>query len=535
MDNEVNIQEQQTLRMSVLYDAALLISGCEDYDAILSGLARHLKAILPVDAAWLLTHDSRSGLSSVARYSSEKPGIEEPVIFRRTLLESVSRQEKSGRFTDAEALNELFENKPPENLSSVIACPLQRGDQPEGYLLLGARADSAYQKDHSILLFLLGLQLATVLRTIRLHRELMDINSRLNLIFDNIEEGILLLDRDFHLQSSNPPVRELFFRQTPPAEGEDFIAFLLEQRTRFQIGRWISPLKKIRERTLAEFPFSFELIEAKDQDPQALFLEFLPVEKGGQRLGFLVILRDIAEMKKADDLRKDLTAMLIHDLRSPLGIINWNMEMILEGVTGDITTKQEKLLKGTIDNSRELLNMIDSLLDIDRLETGSLTLELQMISMRELITSLIEHMEILSSQMQLGFSLDISEDLPPLTADPSLIRRVLFNLLFNASKYSPPGSTISIRVSYDSNKDTITTSVSDQGPGIPKKYRNLIFDKYVQVQAKSRGEVKSKGLGLTFCKLAVEAHNGSIWVESEEGEGATFRFTLSREYSEARL
>lgn len=523
MDKNVHTQEQQTLRMSVLYDAAILISSSEDYSDILTGLSRHLKAIIPVDSGWLLI-PTESGLVTVSVYPHE---TEDAVSIDEAILKQVFRQEMSGRFSGRQSIEALFGGSPTERLGSVIVCPMQRENRPLGYLLLGAREEEAYSKDDSILLFLLGLQLATVLRNIRLHRELMDINSRLNLIFDNIEEGILLLDGDFNIQSCNPQVQDFFFKDVPPSRGIDFTAFLLERKRHYQLGRWISMIKRIRDRTPAEFPFSFELIVEESGKPQAIFVEVLTVEKEGQRLGFLVILRDIGEMKKADDLRKDLTAMLVHDLRSPLGIINWNMEMILDGVTGEITRKQEKLLKGSIDNSRELLNMVDSLLDIDRLETGSLSLDLVQFSLEEMVDNLVEHMEILSNQMELTFCTDFKGELPTITADQSLIRRVLFNLLFNASKYSPPGSEVRIGAEYDPRKDSVTVSVTDQGPGVPQKYRNLIFDKYVQVQARSRGEVKSKGLGLTFCKLAIEAHNGSIWVESGRESGAVFRFSIS--------
>ena len=528
MDNRAYSQEQQTLRMSVLYDAALLISSGVEYSDILTGLSRHLNAVLPVDRAWLLVSGS-SGLQTAAVFPSRK---DTTAVFDSDVLDAVLKQESSGRFSGDKELESLFSGAPAEGIGSVIVCPLQRGVQPEGYLLLASGEKNAYKKEDSILLFLLGLQLATVLRNIRLHRDLVDINSRLNLIFDSIEEGILLLDSDFRIQNFNPQVQSFFFKDNPPQQEEDFSAFLLQQKSRYQIGRWVALIKKIRDRSPAEFPFSFELISEEKNKPQAIFLEFLYVEKEGEKLGYLVILRDIGEMKKADDLRKDLTAMLVHDLRSPLGIINWNMEMILDGVTGEITPKQEKLLRGSIDNSRELLNMVDSLLDIDRLETGSLTLDMEKFSLKELVKNLVEHMEILSTQMELTFITDIGDDLPVVTADQSLIRRVLFNLLFNASKYSPPGSSVTISAVHDPEKDTITTSIIDQGPGVPSKYRNLIFDKYVQVQARSRGEVKSKGLGLTFCKLAVEAHNGSIWVESGEKSGAVFRFTISCSPSE---
>jgi len=229
-------------------------------------------------------------------------------------------------------------------------------------------------------------------------------------------------------------------------------------------------------------------------------------------------------MGKKEISKKDLTAMLVHDLRSPLGIINWNLETLQEGLEDSLNKQQKKLLSSAINNSKELLEMIDSILDIERLEAGSIAVDFSAIDLPSLIRDRIEQMDILSQQMGLEFVLNCSADLPLVKADLNLLRRILFNLLFNASKYSPVGKPIEI--SLELSDKNVIVAIRDYGPGVPKEYRKSIFDKFVQVDAKDQGEVKSKGLGLTFCKLAVETQNGKIWVDEAEGGGSIFKFIL---------
>jgi K+-sensing histidine kinase KdpD len=230
---------------------------------------------------------------------------------------------------------------------------------------------------------------------------------------------------------------------------------------------------------------------------------------------------------ESDDLRRALTDMLIHDLRAPLGIINWNMEQLLDGVSASaaLNAEQERFVKASIESTQELLEMADSLLDIDRLENGVLALNPEDCSLEQLAKTIAGRMDFMTQQMALRFSFSFPEGYSAIRADRQLMRRVLFNLLFNASKYAPEKSTIYIEGGSDHEK--IWLSVEDEGQGIPEKYLESIFDKYVQAEARSvHGNIRGKGLGLTFCRLAVEAHGGSI--RALNARGARFIVELPR-------
>jgi len=245
-----------------------------------------------------------------------------------------------------------------------------------------------------------------------------------------------------------------------------------------------------------------------------------------------------------EETRRMLTAMLVHDLRSPLGIIHWNMEQLLDGVSGSLGGEQERFVRASIESTQELLEMADSLLDIDRLESGALSLDLQDCSLPKLAKNITERMDFVTRQMGINFSFDFQAGYPDVRLDKQLIRRVLFNLIFNASKYAPEGSTIHIEGGFGGAR--VWLAVEDEGQGIPEEYLESIFDRYVQAPPDGRLSVKGgmppahanirgKGLGLTFCRLVVTAHGGTIRAQNapaREGAshgGARFVIEFTRE------
>jgi signal transduction histidine kinase len=226
-------------------------------------------------------------------------------------------------------------------------------------------------------------------------------------------------------------------------------------------------------------------------------------------------------------MRRTLTDMLIHDLRAPLGIIQWNMEQLADGFASKSSAEQEGFIRSSIESTQELLEMADSLLDIDRLETGTLDLNPQDCRLAELAAAIARRMDFVTAQMGLRFSFNFAEGYPAIRADRQLMRRVLFNLIFNAAKYAPAASTIHIEGGYDQKR--VWLAVRDEGQGVPEEYLESIFDKYAQAAPRDHGAIHGKGLGLTFCRLAVTLHGGTIRAENSPGGGARFVVELSRE------
>ena len=229
-------------------------------------------------------------------------------------------------------------------------------------------------------------------------------------------------------------------------------------------------------------------------------------------------------LQTLEQLRDDLTHMIVHDLRTPLTSFITGLPMI--GEVGDLNAVQRQLLNRVVRGGDTLLSMINNLLDIARMESGSLQLRYADVTVTELASWAVEQVTMLAEDKQLRLVQQLAADVPMFRADADLLRRVLVNLLGNAIKFSPTAGVVTVSARLADVPGHVQFSVIDAGPGIQPEYFERIFEKFGQIETAQTGRKGSSGLGLTFCKLAVEAHNGRIWVESEAGRGSTFAFVL---------
>jgi signal transduction histidine kinase len=228
------------------------------------------------------------------------------------------------------------------------------------------------------------------------------------------------------------------------------------------------------------------------------------------------------KLKQLESLRSELFHMLIHDLKGPASEVVANLDIL----TYTATSENMEYVTAAQSGCDTLVRMISDLLDIARLEEGSLELIRETLHADELIQEAISRLPALARLKNLSIikKFDISTK-RPFFGDRSLLLRVLQNLIVNAIDYSPKGENIEVGYRYSDSK-SLTFFVIDNGPGIAPEFQHTIFDKYVQAKNKSEGIFFSTGLGLTFCKLAVEAHNGEIFVESDGRHGTCFMFTV---------
>jgi PAS domain S-box-containing protein len=242
--------------------------------------------------------------------------------------------------------------------------------------------------------------------------------------------------------------------------------------------------------------------------------------------GFVVIFRDVSEEKQLEKLKDDLTEMIAHDLRNTLGRIELSAQMLLSGTIGDLNAKQVKYVQTSLDSTRRLLAMTSDLLDISRLEVNQMPIIKEPLDLAAVVDQSLESFRPSAEERQITFVVKIPEGLPAPVADKQKLIRVFENLVGNAMKFSPDGTTVTIQAAYDRAIRSVVVCVIDQGEGIPEDYLTRIFEKFTQVKDRKSGKKEGSGLGLTFCKLVVQAHGGKIWVKSKVGEGSTFIFTL---------
>jgi PAS domain S-box-containing protein len=248
-----------------------------------------------------------------------------------------------------------------------------------------------------------------------------------------------------------------------------------------------------------------------------------PIIEDGQIRGAVVTFANISRRKELEQLRDDLTHMIVHDLRTPLTSLLTGLQTV--PLLGDLNGAQDEVLELAVQGGTTLLGMINDLLDIDKIEQGSLALEFADVSPGNLVADALSQVRPLARSKGLQLHEEVQEHLGTFPADEEKLRRVLVNLLGNAMKFTTEGS-VTVGARRLPGEEALIFFVQDTGEGIPREAFERIFEKFGQVDSRKGGRKMSTGLGLTFCKMAVEAHGGRIWVESEPAQGSTFRFTI---------
>jgi len=234
--------------------------------------------------------------------------------------------------------------------------------------------------------------------------------------------------------------------------------------------------------------------------------------------------RNYRHLQDLESLRDSLTHMIVHDLRTPLTSLLGGLQAL--ELLGDLNDPQSDLLKLSVEGGETLLGMINDLLDISKMESGEVQLELKEVVPAALVGRALRQVNALAASKGLYLSAQVAPDLPRLQLDEDKMLRTLVNLLGNAIKFTPPGGAIEVGADFAPDADDSATavcfSVRDTGEGIPEDAFERIFEKFGQVESRQAGRKLSTGLGLTFCKMVTEAHGGRIGIESRLGQGSRF-------------
>jgi signal transduction histidine kinase len=232
-------------------------------------------------------------------------------------------------------------------------------------------------------------------------------------------------------------------------------------------------------------------------------------------------LRRLRELQAARD---DLTRMVVHDLKTPLTSMLATLEMLRDGDFGAVAERAARALSDVEGKAEDLLALIEDLLDISRAEERRLALAPEPVAPAALLAELTFDWALRFRQEQTTTHTEVADDAPVFHADKAIVKRVLSNLIQNAITHSPMPVTLTLGARREGS--AILLTVADDGPGIPEEYQETIFQKFEQIQVPHAPRVRSSGLGLSFCRVAVESHGGRIWVRSAEGAGSVFHVLL---------
>lgn len=410
---------------------------------------------------------------------------------------------------------------------SWLGVPLMAADNLVGVMgIENYEQEGVYDEQDLALFSAIAASAAIAIANARLFHNVTEARDRLQAILDSTRDGVLLLDQTGHILLANPPIERwmgLAGSEVPGTNLQDAIrrARKLHPEARRILLDELRNARRILERNpQAQLRGAFE---NPGQDALALEWRSVPVlQRSGMRMARIVVLRDVTEEWEAARMREDLDSMIVHDLRGPLTIIQGSLETALQTALGPLTAAQRNLLNMAQEGTRRMQLLVDTLLDIRRLEAGKMPLSFAPTALETLAQQASGNIKPLAMENRLTITVDVSPALPPLWADEETLMRVLENLLNNAVKYSPPGQTIEIQATQEGQ--FVRCAVIDHGVGIPRAELDRVFEKFVQVHR--TGKRRGSGLGLAFCRLAIEAHGGEIWVESEEGKGSSFYFTV---------
>jgi PAS domain S-box-containing protein len=399
--------------------------------------------------------------------------------------------------------------------------PLLHQERSMGTLSLFARQPRTLSAEDQALQMAIGRQIATAVTNARLFQGIADERSRLQALIESSRDGIILIGMEQHMLVVNAPAVEMLRLSGRP---ENWIGR--------PMGDVLTTLKQQAPAAVKAFQGEMHRIRTGDEvagegecdiPPRAIHWMNLPVREGAAPLGRLLVLRDVTEERLLERMRDDLTHAMVHDLRNPLTVISGALTLLDKDIADDLSSNQHQLWEIACDSLENMLKLVTAILDISRLESRQMPLEHTLISLDDLVTEVLDTQLPLAADKGLRLESEVPSDLPPAWADRGLIARVLQNLIGNAIKFTPTGGVVRVTARPDdSERPRPLVSVIDTGPGVQPEVQERLFQKFVTGRHAGRGS----GLGLTFCKMVMDAHDERIWLESTSSEGTTFTFSL---------
>lgn len=332
--------------------------------------------------------------------------------------------------------------------------------------------------------------------------------TKLQTVMANIADAIIMTDADRKIALANPAAEKLFDFREKDVLDKPLIEIVREHET--------DDLLKLCLRTEHTQTAQFESVISRR------FLRAIAVPISGEKLaGALLLLQDLTEMRNLQTMRRELIGNVSHDLRTPLAGIKAMVETLKEGAINDKQAAAD-FLNRIDDEADRLTQMAAELTELSRIETGRAELKIASVNLNTLVADVIAQLNPLAQKQKIALTAELKTELPQIMADGDRIRHTLINLVHNAIKFNHPGGMVTI--SAEIEQASVTVRVSDTGMGISRDDLPHVFERFYKAD-RSRANSGS-GLGLAIAKHTVQAHGGTIQVESEEGKGSTFSFTL---------
>jgi two-component system, NtrC family, sensor histidine kinase KinB len=536
--------QRRSRELSTLNEIAATITSTLDTREVYRLVVQKLNQYFRVEAGSLLLKDETTGdlefVMTIEGGEEKLAGVRVPSgqgvvghVVSTGTWEIVADAERDPRFYRKVSEDAGFQTR------SILCVPMVAKGRAIGAVELLNKLDGPFSAEDAGRLVRMAAFIAVAIENAHLFQQVADGRDRLAAILNSTADGILMADMHGVILTANPMAERICDRQAAALTGrllDDVLAELFARAHEVQQRPWVTGGDDEGEDDAPADVTEMALGGARRRFVRLLRM---PVrDERGAVYGQLVVLRDITQERELEQLREDYTNMLVHDLRAPLTSIMNGVMMVQRGLSGPVTDQQRELLKIAYQGSTTMLELINNLLDISKMEQGQMSLDLRPLSPYVVIDKATERLRGSAAGARVDIDQSLEVNLPLIEADEDKIVRVLQNLLDNAIKFSRTGTAVTVGARYagagrepgnmplrnapDSGA-WLVMWVQDRGIGIPPAYYERIFEKFGQVRGR---KARGTGLGLTFCRLAVEAHGGRIWVESEEGKGSVFAFAL---------
>ncbi len=510
--------QRQARVMTALAESAAVITASLNLEDVLQRILEYTSQALRVEMVFLALIEPQTQemvfRAATGKQSQAVIGLRLP--FSAGIAGWVAKEGRGAVVTEARTDPRYY----PEmdrllniEIRAVACAPIRYRGQVIGVLEALNPTEMNFDPDALLVLTGIGSLAGTTIRNAQLFERSQTAQQRYRDLFEDSMDPILITDWQGCILEANNQVESISGLEQPTLQ-----QMSIDQLHTIDLECLGADFAQLKSGQTYSYESNLHA-KAGQEIPVQVYVRQVQID-GPSQLQWL--LRDISERKKLDSLRNDLLAMIYHDLRSPLNNIVSSLDVLGVMLGEGVDPTQRSLLNIALRSTERIQRLTSSLLDIRRMENGQPLGNRQSSPVLALVTEAMEVVKPLTDNKKQTLTSQVPGGLPDIWVDGEMIRRVLINLLENAHKYSPVGSQIVI--SAVGQGEWVQFSVQDNGPGIPAPEHEHIFDKFIRLNT-SEG-LKGMGLGLSFCRLAVEGHGGRIWVESEPGAGSCFKFTL---------
>lgn len=469
--------------------------------------------------------------------------------FNNSLVDKCERIGNSF-FLDSKAKNTVLNGTPPTpespnppgdtkwNDNDLLIVPLETRNKVMGYLVVHDPVDRLKPSLEKVIpLEYYANQAAIAVENSMLYEDLSASQERYRSLAETMSLGLVTCDKKGLITYVNPALQQLLAYQKEAEIVGHSLADFFPETSHEALETVVQQLLDggSGDRSLQD-NLEFDVISQSGEVIPVSVLGF-PFFERRKKIGYFLIMNDLRVIKRMERMKADFNSMIVHDLRSPMNVIQGFIELIRNRVVGEINSEQEELLDIAKENVKKVLALVDNFLVASKLEVGKFSIEPKLDELNGLIRRQVDNHKVLTKSKNITISLDLDHDLPLLFFDSMRIDQVLNNLLSNAMKFTPEGgeifvsSSLYIQSAENGEKRYVRVAVRDTGVGIPEDKLPRIFEKYEQVDENQAFNVRGTGLGLSICKEIISLHDGEIWVESRKDSGSEFIFLLPVETS----